>query len=122
MLLCWAYVAPPSFFCTSFFEATGFSGNCMKLSDLQEPGATTTKPLHSNSNCQNRNLVKENYQVLSLGLSFSSRTQSKGMTPHKVSSHQFRPTSSNITCARDEEKEQRRSCLLWDWHGLALCV
>ena len=27
MLLCWTYVGPPSFFCTSFFEVTGFSGN-----------------------------------------------------------------------------------------------
>ena len=35
MLLCWAYAGPP-FFCTTFFEATGFLGNCMKLSDLQE--------------------------------------------------------------------------------------
>ena len=35
MLLCWAYAGPP-FFCTTFFEATVFWGNCMKLSDLQE--------------------------------------------------------------------------------------
>ena len=55
-------------------------------------GATTTKPSHWNSNYQNHNLVKENYQVLSQGLFFSSRTQNKGMTPHKVSNHQFRPT------------------------------
>jgi hypothetical protein len=65
-------------------------------------GATTTKPLHSNSNCQNRNLVKENYQVLSLELSFFSRTQNEDMTPHKVSSHQFRPTHvKNMLCTAE---------------------
>ena len=36
----------------------------------RKPGATAAKQLHSNSNCHNRNLVNENYQVLSVGFPF----------------------------------------------------